>query len=352
MKKIAIISGARPNLVKILPLCAELKKQRIPYFNVYTGQHFSDKMSAIFFDEFGIKPDYTLLSSKKSVLKQFSNIIVGLEKILLKENPSLVIVVGDVNSTLAGALVAHKLNLKLAHVEAGLRSYNPKMLEEMNRVITDRLAHILFTSSKSDIGNLKKEGIVKNIYFVGNIMIDTLKRFSKEIENKKPAEKFYFCTLHRAENVDDKKVFTGILDALEIISRDCKIYFPLHPRTRKMVKHFGLHDRLIKIFTLIEPLNYKNSLYFQKNAELVLTDSGGVQEESSYLGTPCLTVRTETERPVTLKCGTNTLAGISKSSILEAYNQKKLKKLKTKIPLWDGKTSERIVRILKEQNYV
>ncbi|MDP2910216.1 MAG: UDP-N-acetylglucosamine 2-epimerase (non-hydrolyzing), partial [bacterium] len=323
--KIAIIAGARPNFVKIFPLAISLRKNRIPYFIVNTGQHFSKEMSADLLKEFSLAPNYSLKPNTKTSLRQFSDILVGLEKIFIRENPSLVIVVGDVNSTLAGAIAAKKLNLKLAHIEAGLRSHNRKMPEEYNRVITDRLADILFVSSESDIKNLKKENISKGIYFVGNIMMDTLAFFRKKIKTTKRPEEFYLCTIHRSENVDNEKVFTEMIDALEIISKDCKIYLPLHPRTRKMAVRLGLYKRLNKIFSLLPVLSYEESLYFQKNAKLILTDSGGIQEEASFLGTPCLTLRTETERPVTIKFGTNTLAGVTKKSILRAYSKKKLR---------------------------
>ncbi len=342
-KKIAIIAGARPNFMKVAPLCHELKKQKIKYFLVNTGQHFSKEMATNFLREFKIKADYNLRPPQQSVTKQFSGIMIELENIFLKEKPNLVVVAGDVNSTLAAALTANKMGIKLVHVEAGLRSYNNKMAEEINRVIIDSLSDILLIPSEDAIKNLKKEGIVKGINLVGNIMIDTLEMFLPKI--KKTKGKFYFCTLHRAENVDDKDIFTEILDALEIISKDAKIYFPLHPRTKKMAEQFGLSKKLKNIFSLLPPLSYQKSLYYQKNSKLVLTDSGGVQEETSYLGTPCITLRTETERPVTVKLGTNIIGGVTKKGILNAY--KKTRKTKRKIPLWDGQTAKRIVKIIK-----
>lgn len=346
MNKIAIIAGTRPNFVKIAPLAAELKKTQTPYFIVNTGQHFSREMSKDFLKELSVIPDYKLRPSQATSLTQFSQILIGLEKVFNKEKPSLVIVVGDVNSTLAGALSAKKLNIKLAHIEAGLRSYNQKMPEEYNRVLTDHLADILFASSKNDIENLKRENLTGKVYLVGNIMIDALATFNKTpLPNNEKGE-FYFCTLHRAENVDDRKVFSEILDALEIISADCRIYLPLHPRTKERVQQFGLAKKIKQIFTLLPSIGYRQSISFQKNAKLILTDSGGVQEEASYLGTPCLTLRTETERPVTIDFGTNTLAGVTKQSILKAYRQKPLKKMTSKIPFWDGKTSSRIVKVL------
>jgi UDP-N-acetylglucosamine 2-epimerase (non-hydrolysing) len=274
-----------------------------------------------------------------------ADIMIGLEKIFLSEKPDLVVVVGDVNSTLSAALVANKMGIKLAHVEAGLRSGNKLMPEETNRILTDKLSDLLFVTEEDGVANLKREGITKGVYSVGNIMIDTLTLLLPKV--KKSTEHFYFCTLHRAENVDNKKVFAEILDALEEISHDAVIYLPLHPRTAKMAEKFGLEGRLKKIFKILPPLSYQETLYYQKNAKLVLTDSGGIQEETSFLGTPCLTLRTETERPITVKKGTNKIAGVTRASILKAYVEHPRKHKKTKIPLWDGKTAKRIVKILK-----
>ena len=270
--------------------------------------------------------------------------MLGLEKIFVKENPNVVFVVGDINSTLIAALVANKMNIKLVHIEAGLRSYNRLMPEEHNRVLTDHLADFLLTTSEEAELNLNKEGLFDNIYFIGNLMIDTLVDFLPRIKDSD--ESFYFCTLHRAENVDSIDIFKEILDSLEVISKDKKIYLPLHPRTEKMAKKFGLLTRMQNIFSLLPALDYKTSLFYQKNAKLVLTDSGGVQEESSYLGVPCLTLRNETERPITVERGTNKIAGVSRKSILNAYHKIDWQKKNIIIPLWDGKSAERAIDIL------
>lgn len=346
-KKIAIIGGARPNFMKIMPLAKELDLQKIPFFIINTGQHFSPEMSGKLLSEFGIKPKYNLRPSHKSVVRQFADILTGLEAIFLEEKPDLIIVVGDVNSTLIGALVANKLHIKLVHIEAGLRSHNYQMPEEYNRKITDNLADILFATTKNDVENLKKEKAAGKIYHVGNIMLDTLKYHLDKLPFRKTEEKYYFCTFHRAENVDDPAVFRGILDALREIAKDAPIYLPLHPRTEKMAKKFGYYKNLKSIFKILSPLGYQETVLFQKNAKLILTDSGGIQEEASFLGVPCLTLRTETERPITIQSGTNTLAGVSKASILKTYKNKKLNYKKAKIPLWDGQTAKRIVKILK-----
>ena len=342
---IAIICGARPNFMKIFPLHKEMIKQNISHFIINTGQHFSKEMSDDFFEEFNIKPDYNLKPSKDSVIKQFSDIMLGIEEIFVKEKPDLVIVVGDINSTLAGALVANKMGIELIHIEAGLRSYNLKMPEEYNRVLTDRMSNMLLTTIEDAKNNLKKEGITENVHFVGNLMIDTLKFFLPKVKETK--EEFYFCTLHRAENVDNKKVFKEILDALEIIAKDQKIYLPLHHRTKKKAEEFGFLERINDIFEILPSLKYQDSIFYQKNAKLVLTDSGGVQEETSFLGTPCLTLRTETERPITVELGTSTIAGVSKKSILEAYIRQDFQRKKVNIPLWDGNAAKRIIKCLK-----
>lgn len=327
--------------MKVAPLCHELEKRGMDYTLINTGQHFDKNMSQDFFDEFNINPHYYLSPSRETVVKQLTDIMLGLEEIFIKEKSDLVMVVGDVNSTLAGALVANKMGIKLAHIEAGLRSFNRLMPEEHNRILTDRLSDLLFVTMEEGVENLAKESITENVYLVGNLMIDTLAKFAEQTPVVQ--EEFYFSTLHRAENIDNEEVFNEILDALEIISKDAPIYLPLHPRTQKMAEKFGLMDRLNKIFKILPPLNYKVAVYYQKNAKLVLTDSGGVQEETSYLGTPCITLRTETERPITVTQGTNVIGGITKESILEAYKQVDMNKKQISIPLWDGKTAERIV---------
>jgi UDP-N-acetylglucosamine 2-epimerase (non-hydrolysing) len=345
-KKIAIIAGARPNFMKIVPLVFSFQKENLPYYVINTGQHFDESMAKVFFDEFGVQPDYSLTPSTNSVVVQFTDIMIGIEKIFIENVPALVVVVGDVNSTLAGALVANKMHIPVVHVEAGLRSHNAQMPEETNRILTDHISDILFVTMEEGVQNLEKENVRGTIYQVGNIMIDTLVQHIDSVEST--SEKFYFCTLHRAENVDNKNIFSDILNALQIISEDAKIYLPLHPRTKKKAIEFGLLSQMEQIFEMLPPLSYKESLYYQKNAALVLTDSGGVQEETSYLGTPCLTLRTETERPITVSEGTNTLAGVTKESILSAYREKNQEKKHPTIDLWDGKTGERITKILKD----
>ncbi len=347
-KKIAIIAGARPNFMKVVPLVFAFQKEQLPYYLVNTGQHFDENMAKVFFDEFGIQPDFSLKPSTRSVTSQFTDIMLGLENLFTHNVPALVMVVGDVNSTLAATLVSKKMNIPVAHVEAGLRSYNKKMPEEINRILTDHASDLLFTTMEQGLENLNQEHVSGEIFEVGNIMIDTLVSYIEAVPSTD--EKFYFCTLHRAENVDNAFVFGQILDALHVIAQDATVYFPLHPRTKKQAIEFGYMERLEKIFHVLPPLSYKESLYYQKNAMLVLTDSGGIQEETSYLGTPCLTLRNETERPITLTDGTNIIAGVTKESILEAYENRPHRR-ETHIRLWDGKAGQRIAKIIKEYLY-
>src|SRR3989339_478879 len=347
-KKIAIIAGARPNFMKIAPLCRELKRRRLDFFVVNTGQHFTKSLAADICRELKIQTDYTLRPARRPVIRQMADIMRGLEMIFIREKPDLVLVVGDVNSTLAGALVANKMGIKLVHVEAGLRSHNRLMPEEFNRVVTDHLADYLLVTTEEGRANLKKEGLVQNVVCVGNLMIDSL---VQHLPKKSPVSgRYYYCTLHRGENVDDKKIFSEILAALAVIAQDAKIYLPLHPRTKKMAQKFGLLARLKSICEVRPPASYRESLAWEKNAALILTDSGGVQEETSYLGVPCLTLRTETERPITVRQGTSVVAGVTKQSILRAYRQY-LQKPKTgkRIPLWDGRAAQRIIDFLLSQ---
>lgn len=345
-KKIAIIGGARPNFMKMAPLYRVLKKEGLDFITINSGQHFSDNMAQQFLDEFEIKIDYNINPRHDSLGLQLGDIFNGLKKILLKEKIELLIVFGDVNATLISALVAKELGVKVAHVEAGLRSFNDKMPEEKNRIITDQISDYLLAPSQDAVKNLQEEGVNGKIVLVGNIMIDNVHHFLPQIESSN--EEFYFCTLHRPENVDNKENILPILEALEYISKDKKIYLPLHPRTKKNIESFGLTSLLDKVFHILEPLNYKQSLYYQKNAVLVLTDSGGIQEESSIFGTACLTLRDDTERPITVTHGTNIVAGTSKEAIINAYQGISFVKKSIDIPLWDGQTSERIIKFLQE----
>ncbi len=356
--KICIIAGARPNFMKIAPVIREIKKNKtLQYILVHTGQHYDYKMSDAFFKDLEIPmPDYFLNAGSGSHAKQTAAIMISFEDVCLKERPDLLMVVGDVNSTLATSIVAKKLGIKVAHVEAGLRSFDMSMPEEINRMVTDAVADYFFTTEKKATTNLLKEGKApESIYFVGHVMIDNL-LYQKErlldteaftdVDFKKKYEKYFFMTLHRPSNVDDKEVLQEIFDALNTIAEEVPIIFPVHPRTRKQIDAFG--TRISRHIHQVSPLGFKESLHLWKDAMGVFTYSGGLQEETTGLGIPCFTLRENTERPVTIDEGTNTLVGSKKENILKAYGHLKSGKVKAgKIPeLWDGKAAERIIQIL------
>ncbi|MFA5033667.1 MAG: UDP-N-acetylglucosamine 2-epimerase (non-hydrolyzing) [bacterium] len=370
MKKIFLIVGARPNFMKAAPILEKLKKcPDIKSVLIHTGQHYDYAMSKVFFEDLNIPaPDVNLGIGSCGHAEQTGRIMIGLEKIYLKEKPNLVVVFGDVNSTLAGALVASKLNIPVAHIEAGVRSYN-NMPEETNRLLTDHISDYLFTTSKYEDENLWKEGIsVNKIFCVGNIMIDSLLKY-KEVAIKRQIteklllerKKYVLCTLHRVENVDDKDKFKNIIRALSEISKSMSIICPVHPRTRKNINNFGLN----KFFTefkagklgkntgikLIEPLSYIDCLNLEMNAKFIITDSGGIQVEATILGIPCLTILDKPLWVVTHKEGTNILVKeYGKELIKQAMkmvNKEYVNKKGVKSPrLWDGKTADRIVKIL------
>jgi UDP-N-acetylglucosamine 2-epimerase (non-hydrolysing) len=317
-------------------------------------------MSKIFFQELGIpRPDYDLGIGSASHAYQTGRAMMKMVDLFLQERPDLVMVVGDVNSTLAAALVAKKLQLAVAHIEAGLRSFDEQMPEEINRVLTDRLSDYLFCTEPSAVKNLLKEGLAKEkIFLVGNVMIDTLLFSIRKARSLKffekadlPRKKYAVLTLHRPKNVDHRQTLAGILAALAEIQKKIKIICPLHPRTKKRIRQFGFGPVVAKMENLIlsKPLGYLEMLNLMANARFVLTDSGGIQEETTALGVPCLTLRNNTERPITIKQGTNRLVGNQKTAIVKAafkiLNSKKAKTLR-RPKYWDGKTSERIIKIL------
>jgi len=363
MLKIINIVGARPNFIKIAPLLKEQKKNSkiIKSILIHTGQHYSSSLSdEIFYDLELPKPDIYLGVGFGTQSEQTGSIMIELEKIYKKERPDLVLVVGDVNSTLAATITAKKEKIKVAHVEAGLRSGNWDMSEEINRILVDRVSDFLFTTERSANINLKKEGINENkIFFVGNVMIDTLMNFVDKIEKRNILSKlnlkkkrYLLFTAHRAENVDDERRMKKIVDILENI--DCQIVFPLHPRTKKRIDEFNLIDRIKKIknLKLIDPLSYLDFLYLHKNSIGILTDSGGLQEEATFLGIPCLTLRDETERPITIYEGTNKLVSLEKELILKEIKRmmKCDKNVKNRIPeYWDGGAAKRIIEIIKNK---
>jgi len=361
--KIFLIAGARPNFMKIAPIARSFDNQtRINYKIVHTGQHYDKNMSDIFFEELGIRqPDYHLGAGGGTHAQQTAKIMTGFEEICEKDRPDLVIVVGDVNSTLACSIVAKKMHIKVAHVEAGLRSFDLSMPEEINRMVTDSISDMFFVTEEQGMENLLKEGkSQESLHFVGHVMIDNLfyqlEKFKKMDTKRFPTTQFKqshtqygVVTLHRPSNVDDKESLETIFETLNIISETLPLIFPIHPRTRKNMEAFGIKPGAnIK---LTEPLSYMEFLNLWKDARVTLTDSGGLQEETTALGIPCLTIRDNTERPVTVTQGTNELMGTSKEKILESFKKIMNNDWKTgqRPKFWDGNASERIINVIENQ---
>jgi UDP-N-acetylglucosamine 2-epimerase (non-hydrolysing) len=364
MLKVHLIVGARPNYMKMAPLYDEFAKypdKFMPHL-IHTGQHYDDSMSRLFFVDLKMpQPDIFLEVGSGSHGEQTARIMERYEKYLMEDKPDVVFVAGDVNSTMACAIDAAKLHYPVAHVEAGLRSYDRLMPEEINRLLTDQVADYLLIPSADAEANLLKEGIAKDkIHLVGNIMIDSLIRHidlarksytlrELGLQQGRDIEKYCLVTLHRPSNVDEKAGFEAILNALSIISRKIKVVFPMHPRTQKSVRRFGLDKVIDAMPDLIvtEPLGYLDFLDLELNADFVITDSGGIQEETTFLQIPCLTLRENTERPITVSEGTNQLVKLDTEHIVKAAEDilNGIRK-PGKIPkYWDGKTSERIVEI-------
>lgn len=357
--KIIVVAGARPNYMKIAPILRAAEQyQNVECTLVHTGQHYDYEMSEKFFKDLSIRtPDHFLNVGSGSHAVQTANIMVSFEKICMENRPDWVMVVGDVNSTLACALVAKKLHIGVAHVEAGLRSFDRDMPEEINRLVTDAITDLFFVTEESGVRHLLNEGHDKMaIHFVGHVMIDNLLYQKGQLERAdfssfayaelKPSDRDYaFMTLHRPSNVDDKGILAGIAGAVSVIAKTTPIIFPVHPRTRKNIDAMGIefHENV----KLLPPLGFKEALWFWKDAAVVLTDSGGLQEETTALGIPCVTIRENTERPVTVEVGTNQLSGNSPDSILAAYENAPKKAMGAKVPpLWDGQASDRIWKIM------
>ncbi len=348
--------------MKIAPVAAALKSSgKLDFKIIHTGQHYDEKMSKSFFQLLNIPhPDIDLEVGSGSHAEQTANIMVKFEKVCLDEKPDMVIVVGDVNSTLACTIVAKKLWIPTAHIEAGLRSGDMQMPEEINRIVTDSISDLFFTTDPEGNANLAAAGVPDHkIHFAGNVMIDTL------LKNIEPAtsnpilesigvasKKYCLLTMHRPSNVDNEETLTGMLEAFDYIQKKIKIVFPAHPRTIKMIKTFGLYEKVQQMENLhcCEPLNYHQLLKLNTNSLFVITDSGGLQEETTVLGIPCITIRENTERPVTVTCGTNEVVGTNPESIKQAVDRVLSGSWKKgSIPEgWDGKTSERIVGAVEE----
>lgn len=359
--KLLVIAGARPNFMKVAPLLHAAATQRrnpppgsrpIHCVLVHTGQHYDAAMSGVFFRELGIpEPDYNLEVGSGSHAAQTAQIMLRFEPVIEKERPDWLIVVGDVNSTVACTLVAAKMGIRIAHVEAGLRSFDRTMPEEINRLVTDAISDLLLTPSEDADENLRREGVPDSkIRMVGNIMIDSLisnlpkARQSPILQNLGLAgQPFAYVTLHRPANVDEPEALSAIIQELIRVSDTLPILFPIHPRTRQRLKTFGLAETAAAKLRLIEPLGYHDSLHLTENARLVITDSGGLQEESTYFRTPCLSLRPNTERPVTVTLGSNRL---SSPQLLRAHVQEALRspdRLGTIPRFWDGAAAVRIL---------
>lgn len=359
MLKIMCICGARPNFMKIAALAEAFKASgRIQTIIVHTGQHYDERMSDLFFRDLGIpEPDINLEVGSASHAVQTAEIMRRFEPVVSQDRPDWVVVVGDVNSTIACALVAVKLGIKVAHVEAGLRSFDRTMPEEINRLLTDAISDLLLVSEESGVENLKREGVADDkVHFVGNVMIDTLLKHRGRADRSNIlaefgllAKHYAVVTLHRPSNVDDPKTMGGILDAFSAIAKDMPIVFPMHPRTRKNLAAMGLESRVSAMTALKtpEPLGYLDFLKLTADSAIVLTDSGGVQEETTILGVPCLTLRENTERPATITHGTNRLTGPQTEAILSGYKAQMAMKFdpNRKPPLWDGSAAKRIAGV-------
>jgi len=347
------IVGARPNFMKVAPVMRALKtRQHVVQTLVHTGQHYDANMSDVFFEQLDIPaPDVNLAVGSGTHAWQTAEIMTRFEPVLLERKPDLVLVYGDVNSTVATALVCAKLGVRVGHVEAGLRSFDRTMPEEINRLMTDQLADLLFTPSEDGDINLQREGIpAEKIFRVGNVMIDSLRKLlpaARDHNQNGLPERYALVTLHRPANVDDSTTLKRILQALLDVSREVAVVFPAHPRTRKRIADFGLQASQLR---LLDPLPYVEFLGMQSRATVVITDSGGIQEETTYLGIPCLTLRENTERPITVSMGTNVLVGrdpdklrFELSRILAGQAKKG-----TVPPLWDGHAGERIAAVIAE----
>lgn len=361
MKKILIIAGTRPNFIKL----TQFKRVVTEYPSieikiVHTGQHYDEKMAEIFFRQFGLVPDFFLNISQGTPLSQISEMIIGLEKLILSYKPDMILVPGDVNSTLAGSLAANRMNIPLAHIESGLRSFDRTMPEEFNRIIADDLADYFFVTEQSGVDNLLREGKPREkIFFVGNTMIDTMVAFKDKIENSDilqklnlQSRKYILMTMHRPSAVDTAEGLSKLDLLIHALSEKYRVVFPVHPRTVKNMNTFGLHDRFSssKNLILTDPLDYFSFQKLIKDCFCVVTDSGGIQEETTFLHVPCLTLRKNTERPVTITHGTNELIPFDQEVIktkIDSIANGNYKK--GKIPgLWDGKATERIMKAISK----
>lgn len=360
--KIAIILGTRPEIIKMAPVIKQLKNKRIKYFILHTGQHYSFNLNKVFFKDLRIPyPKYDLKVGSGSHAEETGKILIGVEKIIVHENPDLILVEGDTNSVLAGALAAVKTKCKIGHIESGLRSYDRRMPEEVNRVLVDHMADYLFAPTEKSKSILLNEGIPKQKIFVtGNTIVDVIFHYRKIAERKSKILKelslesnhYFLVTVHRQENVDNKIRLKNILEGLHLVHMKFKIplIYPIHPRTRKKIAEFSLKTPC-GVY-LIEPIGYFNFLKLETNATLILTDSGGIQEEACILKVPCVTLRDNTERPETLEVGGNILTGTDPWRILNGVSLMMSKKRNWINPFGDGNAAMKIVQIIKNHIFM
>lgn len=356
--KAAIILGTRPEIIKMSPIIRELEFQELDYFILHTGQHYSYSMDRVFFEELNLsEPKYNLYVGSGTHAEETANMLIGVETVLIKEKPDVVLVEGDTNSVLAGALAAVKLHVKVGHVEAGLRSYDREMPEETNRVLTDHMSDYLFAPTEGARLNLLREGVTESKIFVtGNTIVDVVqnsgllnKPYGILSDLQVESTDYFLVTAHRQENVDDKERFKGILDGLRLVGEEfgISLIYPIHPRAKKKISEYELNAEGI---TLIEPVGYLNFLRLESKAKLILTDSGGIQEEACILGVPCVTLRDNTERPETLEVGSNALAGTNPEEIVKMTRIMLGKNKDWKNPFGDGEAGKTIVKILRHND--
>ena len=359
MQRIVTVVGARPNFMKVAPIARQLAAcaKTVRHTIVHTGQHYDQAMSDVFFEQLGIpKPDINLEVGSAPPTQQTAAVMTAFDPVVGSLQPDTIVVVGDVTSTLACALVAARRGIRLAHVEAGLRSFDRSMPEEINRVLTDQISDLLFTTERSAAANLEREGVpAERIHFVGNVMIDTLLSHRDRARQLGVAQRlglepraYAMLTLHRPSNVDDPSTFETLLSAIADIARDVPIVFPVHPRTRPRVLASPIAAALVErgALRLLEPLGYLDFIGLMDTSAAVLTDSGGIQEETTILQVPCLTLRTTTERPITVTAGTNQIVGTVPADIVAGWRRIGSRSAGTVPELWDGRAAERIVEVL------
>ena len=351
--RVAVVLGTRPEIIKLAPVVKELERRGIDFFIVHTGQHYSYSMDRVFFEQLELpEPRYNLGAGSGTHAEQTARILVGVERVLVREGPDAVVVQGDTNSTLAGALAAVKLGVPVAHVEAGLRSFDMSMPEEVNRIIVDHVSALLFAPTQLSRRNLEREGIFEGVYVTGNTVVDAVAMYLRRAEEAElpldPPEEYALLTLHRQENVDNPQRLASAMRGVGLVAErlGLPVLFPAHPRTRVRLAEHGI--RVPDGVVLLEPLGYFQFLKLLRGARLVLTDSGGVQEEACTLGVPCVTLRYNTERPETVYVGANAIAGLDPQRILSKALEMVERRGGWPNPLGDGRAAERIVKILEE----